>query len=225
MKNRLDLTGKKFGRLTYVRDVGRSPRVVEWLCDCGSTKTATTSAVVHGTVRSCGCLMKDYYASGTVKTHGMAKSPTYKSWASMKNRCTPNARQYARYGGRGISVCEKWADSFEAFYEDMGERPPGTTLDRIDNDRGYEPGNCRWASPTEQQRNRAIAVLVTYKGQTKTLHEWSKIVGISWTVLKYRMYAGWTTEEMLEMPPIPPRLRRSYANPRTAGRSLRDRSA
>jgi hypothetical protein len=110
-----------------------------------------------GDVRSCGCLQREIIARRN-RTHGHsvrgAETPTYRSWKAMHTRCTnPNPSTWAHYGGRGIEICERWR-SFESFLEDMGERPEGTSIDRIDVDGNYEPGNCRWATPTEQRANR-----------------------------------------------------------------------
>ncbi len=138
-------------------------------------------------------------------------TPTYSSWVSMKERCSnPKATRFEHYGGRGIRVADRW-QSFDNFLADMGERPPGTTLDRIDNNGNYEPGNCRWATLKEQQRNRNVSILITYKGETKTLHEWSQIVGLTWQCLKGRYERGWPHSDIIETPAIPPKLRRSRA--------------
>jgi hypothetical protein len=139
-------------------------------------------------------------------------TPTYNSWGSMKDRCfnhkNPN---WARYGGRGISVCDWWAESFDNFLRDVGERPSlAHTIERIDNDGDYEPVNCRWATKVEQSRNTRVAVRLTYRGETKALNEWARIVGLSWPCLKGRYDRGWTTEAIIETPSVPPRLRRSH---------------
>jgi hypothetical protein len=139
----------------------------------------------------------------------------YKIWHGMRQRCgNPNSPGYARYGGRGIRVCEEWENDFEAFVAYVGERPAGKTLDRIDNNRGYEPGNVRWATRFQQQENRHCARLYTYRGETKNLNSWSRVVGISWAVLDQRIKLGWSVEEAFERPPIPPRQRRGRLSPR-----------
>lgn len=137
--------------------------------------------------------------------HGHAKrrTPTYKSWLKMRDRCNnPNHVHFDRYGGSGIAICERW-DSFANFLEDMGERPPGKSLDRIENARGYCKENCRWASCEEQQRNKRTNHLVTIAGQTKCLGEWSEISGIPYQVLRYRVRQGWTQDRLLG--PVEPR--------------------
>lgn len=139
--------------------------------------------------------------SARAKKHGMHGTPTYRSWISMRQRCqNQRLRQYADYGGRGIRVCERW-QVFENFYADMGERPEGCTLDRIDGNGNYEPGNCRWAPPKTQSRNwRNANHRITYAGETLTLAEWSERVGIEHHTLQYRLRQGWTAEAALTTP-------------------------
>ena len=126
----------------------------------------------------------------------------------MKQRCTnkndPGAKNYQN---RGITFCERW-DDFEMFYKDMGPRPSlAHTLDRIDNDKGYFPSNCRWGTKLEQQRNRRTSRLLTFEGETKTIHEWAKIKGISSPALYKRINRGWTVEDALTTPPVPEHMR------------------
>lgn len=158
---RADITGQRFGRLLVIRYhdqvAGRANRW--WTkCDCGNEQPVRIGALRNGNTSSCGCLQRDIASvtgenKGTYK-HGMIATGTYKSWAEMFQRCqNPNNRMYADYGGRGISVCERWR-SFEVFLEDMGTRPRGKSIDRINNDLGYMPGNCQWSTRTEQNRNR-----------------------------------------------------------------------
>jgi hypothetical protein len=129
--------------------------------------------------------------------HAMYGTPTYRSWYSMLSRCrNPNTPCYAYYGGRGIRVHHRWND-FAAFFADMGERPDGTTLDRINSDWNYEPGNCRWATRKEQSRNRAYTLKLTASGQTKTVSEWSEITGVKAATIQYRKRAGWSDEEAI----------------------------
>jgi hypothetical protein len=155
--NLKDLVGQRFGRLVVVALADPSAAgQVRWhcKCDCGATTAVQTSNLRSGHVRSCGCLgaeAKKYIA----KTHGMTETRTWRSWVAMRRRCRDKSyHQYHLYGGRGISVCERWVDSFEAFLADMGERPAGRSLDRIDVNGNYEPSNCRWATAQEQTRNR-----------------------------------------------------------------------
>jgi hypothetical protein len=132
----------------------------------------------------------------------MYGTPEHKTWLSMKNRClNPNDTRFADYGGRGITICDKWENSFETFYADMGPRPEGCSIDRIDVDGDYEPSNCRWATDTEQRRNKRNNHLITHKGETKTLAEWSEITNIKYATLKIRINKlKWPVERALTEP-------------------------
>jgi hypothetical protein len=155
----VDISGQRFERLLAIKRVSSDKRGVIWqfACDCGKEYFGLAKAVRYGKVRSCGCLAKDVWSERMTNMnfkHGMTNTRTWKSWSTMWDRCTnPNAPKYKLYGGRGISICAKWKD-FENFYTDMGERPAGLTLDRIDVNGNYEPSNCRWATNIEQRHNR-----------------------------------------------------------------------
>jgi hypothetical protein len=132
-----------------------------------------------------------------VKWQHSSKTPTYKSWVNMHTRCTnPSHENHERYKTAGITVCERW-DSYDAFYEDMGERPEGMTLDRIDNDKGYEPGNCRWATPRQQSRNTRFNTMVTYKGKTQCIAAWAEELGLSRITISGRLFRGEAGEYVL----------------------------
>ena len=139
---------------------------------------------------------------GAHTTHGMSRTSTYHIWASMKARCSnKNHQNYHRYGGRGVSVCKDWVNSFEQFFQDMGERPDGMSIDRIDVNGNYEPANCRWATANEQMRNTSVNRLITHNGETKTLVEWSELAGMSMQTLCARLDRwGWSFEDAISKP-------------------------
>jgi hypothetical protein len=157
-----DITNHRFGKLIVkcrATELGVSP--IKWtaLCDCGNLTTVTSCNLRSGSTKSCGCLRKEVLKA-KFRTHGQHGSPTWYSWISMKSRCNnPKASQYELYGGRGITICERW-DKFENFLEDMGERPNGKTLDRINVNKGYEPSNCKWSTKKEQAQNRRKLKLI-----------------------------------------------------------------
>jgi hypothetical protein len=147
-----DITGQVFGRLTAIEVAGTKNGRAVWrcVCACGRSHIASGANLRSGRQQGCGCLR------GRNSTHGMTYSPEFSVWLAMRKRCgNPNNASWRHYGARGITICERWQDSFEAFHADMGSRPSAKhSLDRIDNDGNYEPGNCRWATPSEQQSNR-----------------------------------------------------------------------
>lgn len=164
---RLDLRGKRFGRLVVESHVGtRENNHIVWLCrcDCGNEKRVTASNLTCGNAASCGCLQRETrirHGHGS-RTH---RTKTYRTWQSMIARCTnPRLSEWRYYGGRGITVCEHWR-TFENFLADMGEKPPGRSIDRINNDGNYEPGNCRWATKFEQSINTRRTKLTASKAE------------------------------------------------------------
>jgi len=175
MASRIDLTGRRFGRLVAIRDAGADKsRNRTWLClcDCGNEKVVSSALLKNGNVQSCGCLSPGYR---------VRHDPIYLTWMSMIARCSnPKINGYKNYGGRGITVCERWL-KFENFLADVGEHPgPGFTLDRIDVNGNYEPGNVRWSTLKAQANNRRNNFNITYQGETKTLTEWCEQLGLSY---------------------------------------------
>ena len=199
MRLSLPVVGARFGRLAFV---GPTARSTHWTfqCECGSpAKEIAHYAVRKGTVRGCGCLWRET-VPGANKTHGMTRTRIYRLWSAMHDRCrNPRNSHYPTYGERGITVCSRWRD-FEAFYADMGERPPGMTLNRIDNDGPYSPANCEWASAVTQGRNKASNKLLTFNGKTQPLSAWAEELGMNYNTLNTRLQRGWDDERVLATP-------------------------
>jgi hypothetical protein len=177
------LEGLRFGKLTVIRRAtSNSTEHSRWLCrcDCGSLHESRASHLKQGNVSSCGCLPNIYPEASLRHGHARAKkrSGTYSSWAAMLSRCrNPKSSVWERYGGRGITVCERWL-KYENFLADMGERPIKGTIERKDNDGNYEPGNCLWITQAEQLLNTRRTKYVEWNGETKPLHQWCKLLGL-----------------------------------------------
>jgi hypothetical protein len=198
----IDLTGQTFGFLTVLRRDGTKYSFAAWLvrCVCGTEKTLPGNAFRLGGTLSCGC-KKTQLNRIRRQTHGMSGAPTHTSWLAMKSRCYRRTDRFFRlYGGRGIRVCRRW-HRFENFLEDMGAKPsPKHSLDRIDNDGDYEPGNCRWATASEQANNRSNTVHLTVNGRTQSLAQWARESGLSAGTLKSRLWRGWSADRALSEP-------------------------
>lgn len=201
------LTGDKFGQLTVIEEVtsrvqpsGKVVRRLSCRCECGRLTTVTLTHLSTGHSTSCGCWRREAGRRNgkATGTHRKTGTPTFNSWESMRARCSnPLSAHYAIYGGRGIRVCQRWSDSFQAFLDDMGERPAGTTIDRIDNSGNYEPGNCRWATPTEQARNKRNNVVLEFDDKSLCVPEWAERTGLPQHVIRSRLRRGWTVPETL----------------------------
>ena len=190
MRKYTDVAGQRFGRLLALRHLGEG----KWLCqcDCGKQSTPSVTALKKGMTQSCGC----YHQERRVK-HGFYKDRQYRVWLSMRQRCeNPNDRSYKNYGGRGITVCERWQE-FVNFLADMGPRPKGFDIDRIDNSRGYEPGNCRWVSRRQNLLNTRLTRMLTYNGETLPMRIWADRIGVPHSTLKNRIDRGWSIEVAL----------------------------
>lgn len=198
----IDLTGQKFGRLLVIERCGySSDRHITWTCkcDCGNTKEIIGKCIKSGAIRSCGCISRE--KSKTLNlSHGMSNTKEYTTWVSMINRCyDKNRESWIHYGGRGIIVCDSWRN-FENFYEDMGDRPEGTTLDRINVNGNYCKENCRWATILEQSNNKRWNRYYVFNGEKLTKAELSRTTGISYGSLRHYLdTVGISVEEVLKI--------------------------
>lgn len=203
-RNTQNLVGQRFGRLIVVDKIGKNAHgspVYRCICDCGNERTAPSSSLVGGVTQSCGCLRKERH----FVTHGLTRDfkmpPLYRIWVNIRYRCyNPKAKLYPLYGGRGIAMCERWRDDFVAFASDMGERPAGTSIDRIDTNGPYSPENCRWATDTEQQRNTRRSKVIEFDGKRKILSVWAEELNMEPTTISSRLKRGWSVERALTTP-------------------------
>ena len=202
MPKKIDITGKRFNRwLVKSPSEKRANGLVMWLCycECGTERLVRSSDLTTGHSQSCGCLSKEALSLQRLK-HGHSKdgkSKTYKAWKNMLQRCRyEKDKYYEIYGGRGIKVCDRWKE-FVNFLEDMGERPEGKTIDRIDGDGNYEPSNCKWSTLKEQNNNRSNNVYLEYNGKRQTIAQWSTELGIRYCTLYGRIHRKWSTERAL----------------------------
>lgn len=200
----VDLTGRRFGRLTVTKRVAIDAKYRsrwECKCDCGNVKVVYAYNLANGHTASCGCLTRESLHA-IASTHCMSGSRLYRIWCNLKDRCQrENHDRYADYGGRGVSVCEEW-QTFEPFYEwamANGYRDD-LSLDRRDNDGGYCPENCRWATKVEQANNTRANRMISCFGETHTLAEWGRICGIQADTIAYRIKLGWSVEKALSTP-------------------------
>lgn len=193
------LPGERFGRLVVTAIVDGQTR--KCLCDCGTESIVRRCNLKSGNTLSCGCLRREVELAVNV-THGHSSggkwSPTYTVYHGIVARCTnPNNPRWGDYGGRGIAICDEWRNSFDAFLADMGERPDGCSIDRIDNDGPYRKDNCVWANDIRQARNKRSNRLFTHNGKTQTLAEWAEETSIPYFTLHSRLRRGWSIERAL----------------------------
>ena len=197
-----DLTGQVFGRLTVLeRDTTRKGKI-RWICrcECGKIKSVRREHLTSGATKSCGCFSRETTKIVNTK-HDLSRTKAYRTWLGMKTRClNPKSKKYKNYGGRGITICAEWKDDFAAFFayvsklEHFGE--DGYSLDRIDNNGNYEPGNVRWADKKTQLRNTRNNVIVEYEGEKMILTDAAKASGINFDTLRRRIKHGDTGEQL-----------------------------
>lgn len=198
----VDLTGRVFGRLTVIEREYSSNGRIKWICkcECGIYTSVVASSLQEGNTRSCGCLSREV-AAERCETHGLSHTRRYRILRGMVQRCyNPKGSSYENYGGRGITVCDEWREDFIVFYEwaeDNGYSP-ALSIDRIDVNGNYEPSNCRWASPKEQNRNTRRNVFIEALGEIKTLGEWEEITGVRGGTIRKRYKDGKREEELFK---------------------------
>lgn len=202
MRTAKDLSGQRFGRLTVIRRAeGEYPRpYYECICDCGNKIVVEGKRLTSSNTRSCGCLHRQQLVERNYK-HGERYTRLYKTWLSMKQRCSVHRDKYKQWEGRGIKVCEEWNNSFLSFKEwaEANGYNDTLTIDRIDVNGNYEPTNCRWITKAEQQFNKTNTRYFEYKGQKKCLAEWAEIFGMNKPTLYNRVYnLGWSIDKALE---------------------------
>ena len=202
-KNRIELAGEKIGRLNVIEGIhkpGIERLFYRCICECGKEIISGAQALRRGNTRSCGCL-RDQKIKELNFQHGMSHTPMHNRWWSMIQRCTDkNCKAYPAYGGRGITVCERWMD-FNNFLEDVGFPPSeNMSLDRIDNNGNYDPGNVKWSTKSEQANNRRSNRMITCDGKTKTVAEWSRISGIPVSAIFDRISRGWEPARAVTQP-------------------------
>ena len=198
-----DLTGMRFGRLLVIaRSAERKTGNATWdvVCECGTKRIVRGNHLVGGRTASCGCLHNEI--TGNInRIHGLSNHRTHNIWMKMIARChKPTDPAWNNYGGRGITVTQKWLDSFEAFVSDMGLAPAGLSIDRIDNDRGYDPGNCRWATAKEQAMNRRSNRIVEWNGRSMTVTELAAFAPVNEKTLRARLSNNWPIDRAMTEP-------------------------
>jgi hypothetical protein len=205
MPAKIVITGQRFGKLKVTKDgpvkitrTGRF-RTSVCLCDCGNTTVTYNADLRRGHVKSCGCYQREVTRKRSI-SHGLSGTKTHSAWESMLARCKySNRASFVYYGGRGIRVCERWK-KFENFLADMGENPPGLSLDRIDSNGNYSPENCRWATRKEQNRNTRSNRILTVHGVTGCLIELCEHFGVKYGTTKSRLRYGWTPDRAFTEP-------------------------
>jgi hypothetical protein len=201
-----DYTGRRFGHLTVLRMLSERKRgYAMWLCRCDCGKYKKLQSYLLRLSKSCGCRQTEPGTLASTKhghIHKGKRSPEYRTWSGIKTRCeNPRSKDYAKYGAAGLYMCAEWRKSFVAFFEHMGPRPSSRhRIDRIDNSRGYEPGNCRWATFREQTENRKYTIWVVFNGKKMPLARACELAGLNYCTVQSRIWRGMTPEKALSFP-------------------------
>lgn len=197
---KVDMMGKRIGYLTVIKEAESQNGLARWLCkcDCGNEKIIAGAHLREGRISSCGCM---HYKYG----HGKTNTKLYNVWRTMKTRCgLKTSEKYERYGGRGIKVCDEWKKDFSSFYKwaiNNGYRD-GLTIDRIDNNKGYSPKNCRWVTALEQANNTSKNKIIEYKGEKTTVAQMARKYGLNPIMFRKRLKRGWSAEQAIETPKL-----------------------
>lgn len=202
----INVIGKKFNRLTVIERAYRPypGTFFRCRCDCGNETIVVSQKLRFGSTKSCGCFKGDQGRKRFLK-HGQHNIPEYQIWQAIKTRCYNfSSIGFKYYGARGINVCNRWKHSFANFFADMGERPtPQHTIERRNNNKGYSPNNCYWATRKSQNRNKRSNCMLTFRGQTKCLSEWVEELDLNYDMVKQRINKlGWSVEEAFTTPAL-----------------------
>lgn len=202
-----NLLGNTYGRLSVISFYGLGPdndRGARWTCrcQCGNIIVVRSVNLEHGNTNSCGCLRSESTKT-RLTTHGDTKTIEYKTWFGMLERCrNPKIVEYKHYGGRGINVCDRWL-KYENFLADMGRRPKGRTIDRINNNGNYEPLNCKWSTMSEQQNNKRNNHLIEYAGEKMNMRQWCEKLNLNYKAIQGRLNKKWSIERTFSTPASP----------------------
>lgn len=200
-----EILNKRFTRLLVLHEVPakrKNCRRFQCVCDCGKRPEVDLRHLRSGLTTSCGCLGRENSRESAI-THGLSKTAEYKIWRGMKSRCNlETVKEFCFYGGRGIKVCDAWENSFEQFFLDMGPKPFGFSIERIDVNGNYEPSNCKWIPREHQILNTRATVFLEYAGQRLTQSQWAQKTGLSQQVIYTRLRRGWSIERTLETPKL-----------------------
>jgi len=216
----LDITGKKFGRLTAIKRTGTNKwggAIWLFICDCGKETEKEATRVNKGLTRSCGCLQHEieiqsgkktiHFAQESNVTHGLSKHRLCRIWRLMKNRCSnSNDKTFKNYGSRGITVCDEWLNSSESFFNWAFKNgySKELSLDRKNNNEGYSPENCKWSTPKEQCNNKRNNRIILFNGESKTLTQWCDVYKIRYGLVLSRLKRGWNISDALQHQIIKP---------------------